>query len=367
MADLDTESTSGIIDRIYEAAFLPDEWPEVLRAISALSGSAAGTFFLFGDDTPVRGRCEKVVQSLFDIFVAGDVWKLSDSVQHVYALRPASFTVVDDLLTAEQIERDPERIKLRAIGIGTNIAATIPMPTGELATFVFQRWLKDGTYGQPAIDLLNGFRPHLARASLIAARLGLERAREAVGALEAIGLPAAIMTAAGRVLATNDLLDRMSDVFLSGSHGGLAIAHRHANALLLEAIAQNQRHSAVRSFPVPAGEGRPAMVVHVLPLRRAARDLFSGAEILIAATMPSPSSFVPSPGILIGLFDLTPAEARLASALGSGQPLEAAAAASGITVKSARTYLERIFRKTGTRQQSQLVALLKTVHPLPTG
>ncbi|WP_287119793.1 hypothetical protein [Mesorhizobium sp.] len=32
----------------------------------------------------------------------------------------------------------------------------------------------------------------------------------------------------------------------------------------------------------------------------------------------------------------------------------------GIAVKSARTYLERIFRKTETSRQSELVALLKS-------
>ncbi|WP_181172148.1 MULTISPECIES: helix-turn-helix transcriptional regulator [unclassified Mesorhizobium] len=35
-----------------------------------------------------------------------------------------------------------------------------------------------------------------------------------------------------------------------------------------------------------------------------------------------------------------------------------------ITVKTSRTYLERIFAKTGTHQQSQLVALLKSTEPL---
>ncbi|UCI25935.1 MULTISPECIES: hypothetical protein [unclassified Mesorhizobium] len=40
------------------------------------------------------------------------------------------------------------------------------------------------------------------------------------------------------------------------------------------------------------------------------------------------------------------------------------AARGGITVKSARTYLERVFQKTGTHQQSQLLAMLKTLQPL---
>lgn len=87
------------------------------------------------------------------------------------------------------------------------------------------------------------------------------------------------------------------------------------------------------------------------------------AIILIRELSPtSPPEFATA---VQTIFDLTPAEARLASALSSGRSLEGAAVASGITVKSARTYLERIFRKTGTHQQSQLVALLKSVHPFP--
>ncbi|MBN9552947.1 MAG: helix-turn-helix transcriptional regulator, partial [Alphaproteobacteria bacterium] len=76
------------------------------------------------------------------------------------------------------------------------------------------------------------------------------------------------------------------------------------------------------------------------------------------------NSSPPSPSLLTSLYDLTPAEARLAAALSSGQSLEAAAAAGQITVKSARTYLERIFAKTGTNRQSGLVALLRSVPPL---
>lgn len=64
------------------------------------------------------------------------------------------------------------------------------------------------------------------------------------------------------------------------------------------------------------------------------------------------------------LFDLTSAEARLAAGLASGRTLKEAAVRSNITVKTCRTYLERIFSKTSTRQQSELVALLKSTEPL---
>jgi DNA-binding NarL/FixJ family response regulator len=108
----------------------------------------------------------------------------------------------------------------------------------------------------------------------------------------------------------------------------------------------------------------PPVVLHILPLKRDAHDLFGGGDLLVVATMISASALVPSPTILTGLFDLTPAEVRLATALAKGLNLKMAAAEAGLQFSTVRTYLNRIFRKTGTNQQSQLVALLKSAHPL---
>ena len=69
---------------------------------------------------------------------------------------------------------------------------------------------------------------------------------------------------------------------------------------------------------------------------------------------------VPDLALLRGLFDLTPKEARLAASLACGRSLKEAAGHQAIQVSTARSYLEEILRKTGTHQQSQLVALLKT-------
>jgi len=59
------------------------------------------------------------------------------------------------------------------------------------------------------------------------------------------------------------------------------------------------------------------------------------------------------------LFDLTEAEARLAVGLASGLSLAELAQRQGIKITTARTHLARIFWKTGTRQQSQVAALLR--------
>jgi DNA-binding CsgD family transcriptional regulator len=61
------------------------------------------------------------------------------------------------------------------------------------------------------------------------------------------------------------------------------------------------------------------------------------------------------------MFDLTEAEARLALGLASGLSLAEVARQQGIRMSTVRTHLARVFSKTGTRQQSQIAALLRAV------
>ncbi len=68
-------------------------------------------------------------------------------------------------------------------------------------------------------------------------------------------------------------------------------------------------------------------------------------------------------GVLMSLFRLTPSQAKLARVLASGKPLRQAAAERGITYATARTYLEEIQRRTCTRRQAELVALLRSIEP----
>jgi DNA-binding NarL/FixJ family response regulator len=70
------------------------------------------------------------------------------------------------------------------------------------------------------------------------------------------------------------------------------------------------------------------------------------------------SRALPSPEALRALFNLNPSEARLAHALASGLDLKEAAEAQAVTLSTARTYLKRLFQKTGVNRQAELVRLL---------
>ena len=43
-----------LVERIYEAAFMPDLWPDVLQTLSEISNSAAGSLVIIGENTPRR-------------------------------------------------------------------------------------------------------------------------------------------------------------------------------------------------------------------------------------------------------------------------------------------------------------------------
>jgi DNA-binding CsgD family transcriptional regulator len=338
-----------IVDELYEAAFIPNKWSAALARITAAAASKGGALFVFAEGQPNRGKAITPLQPLMDEVLA-DV-RLSTAATRMSTIRPASFVDVDSFMTPAEIRDDPIRIRLRALGLGAHACTAIPMPSGEMAMFVFQRGLEDGDYGDEHFTLLDRLRPDMARASLAAARLSLEQARGAVDALTTMGLPAAILTANGRVTVANALFEREHALFVPTAFGGVALANPDSNRLLQLALQRSGSAHIPRSIPIQHAGGA-AMVMHVLPLKRDAHDLFSGGDLLIAATKISASALVPSPTILTGLFDLTPAEVGLAAALAKGQSLKVAAAEAGLQFSTMRTYLNRIFRKTGTTSKA---------------
>lgn len=135
-----------------------------------------------------------------------------------------------------------------------------------------------------------------------------------------------------------------------------------ANAALKDALLRLAASvtPTVQSIAVPASAALPPSVVHLLPVRRAARDVLTGADDMLIVTeigqQPAPDG-----AVLSSLFDLTPAEARIAASLATGATLAATAAALSISVSTTRSHLSAVFSKTGTARQAELVSLLSSM------
>ncbi len=193
---------------------------------------------------------------------------------------------------------------------------------------------------------------------------GLERARAAIEALGLIDLPAAVLGPRGQPLAANGLFENLMPHITHKRCERLAFCDAIADALFTEALTQPARVSApdaVRAIPIRARGEQPPMIVHFISVQGKARNVFAGASCVLIVTQLKPP-LVPGTEVLQGLFDLTPAEARVARGIGGGQTVEAIAEGFGLSRETVRSQLKAVLGKTGFVRQAELVALLAGVH-----
>ena len=101
---------------------------------------------------------------------------------------------------------------------------------------------------------------------------------------------------------------------------------------------------------------RHPLLVIVAPLESDRGDGGTGSAALFVTDPDRPPAL--DAEVVGRLYGLTSAESRLACALAAGRDLTDAAAALNVTMESARTYLKRVFMKTDTRRQAELVRLI---------
>jgi DNA-binding CsgD family transcriptional regulator len=86
-------------------------------------------------------------------------------------------------------------------------------------------------------------------------------------------------------------------------------------------------------------------------------------SVLLTVAVPRTGSEI-DPTLLGSLFELTPAEVRLAAELMKGTDLAHAAAVQHLSITTIRSHLNAIFTKTNTHRQAELVELLLRVTSL---
>jgi DNA-binding CsgD family transcriptional regulator len=79
--------------------------------------------------------------------------------------------------------------------------------------------------------------------------------------------------------------------------------------------------------------------------------------VLTPVTLPQ----APPVELVQSLFDLTPAEARVARGLASGKTVDDIASAGGTSANTVRTHVRGVLEKTGCNRQADIVALLTAI------
>lgn len=355
-----------LVDRIYEAGAVPELWPNVLEELGELS-RVAGTVLFAVRGESAHWTASHGLQEMSRGYFEGGYPGHDDRTARLLAHDHPGFLTDLDVFTREEWEADPIRREFFVPrGFGWGVATGIKVPTGDLLIFHGERRLEDGPVEREVVERLDLLRPHLARAALMSARFAFERARGAVAALEMVGIPAAVLGPRGAAIATNSLLEALTPAVVQSRPGRLGLANPRADLMLttaLEAAEAGLHTGPVRSIPVPAGEDSGAMVAHILPIRASAREVFTGAAAVLLMT-PVTLRELPDAAVIQGLFDLTPAEARIARALGGGMTIGQIASTTGASAATVRNQVQAVFGKTGMHRQADLVGLLQGLQPL---
>lgn len=352
---VDAELTS----MIYEAAAIPELWPQTLAQLASSVDAYGAALVSIDHNSALRFASTDTYRPTYARYRdLGGFTIPNPRADRAIAGRRFEFVPDTDLCSPEELEADKlYEMLLRPFGIGWTIGSPVPSPSHDLTYFDLCRLEIDDPFGRTEAQLLNQLRPHLARAALLSTRLELTRARATSDALAALGLPGAVIASHGKVLAANSLLDTLSPRVAVGAFDRLRVSHRPAASMLERSFSGEVSAELPMSIPLPAEDNNPALVLHVLPVERAAHDVFASADFVIFAT-PVTAPDAPTADLLSGLFDLSVAEASVARAIASGQSLQEIAWAREVSLETVRTQLKGVLAKTGTRRQIDLVRLL---------
>ena len=209
--------------------------------------------------------------------------------------------------------------------------------------------------------------PHLRRCITIAQLIDdrtVERERLSE-IIERLTAAVFLIDAAGTIHHANANGHRMlahADVLMS-RNGRLTSLHPHEQTALLDSVAAG--NAGAQAVTLGARDGK-AMVATILPLENGYRREASGVDKAAAAIfIDNPAGRLEWRGDHVAkLFKLTGAELQLLLALLEGLSLQNAADRFGVALPTTKTHLQRIFAKTGTSRQADLIRKVAMMAPL---
>ncbi|TCV71469.1 helix-turn-helix transcriptional regulator [Neorhizobium sp. S3-V5DH] len=354
-------TTDGTLaDHLYEAALVPELWTDTCERLAAEIGSSTASIFTVDGHGTHRYVTSRNIAEAFRQFANSKLRLTNIRAQRALERSPFAFGRDIDILTKEEYEQDPIRPAfLHPHGMEWEAGCVFQEPTGHMIAIILMQAKGRGHFSDEQLARLNALKPDLARAAYMSSRLAFNEARSMTEALSMLGLPAAVIGDSGQAIAMNPEMESLSPRIRTGAGNRLVFESGGASALFNEALERYRARAVptVQSLPMVPRNGAPALILHLLPVRRAARDIFSRSMAVLAVTEVGKVG-APDMRVLSGLFDLTPAEARVARGIALGQTTETIAASLGISLETARSHLKRIMQKTGTTRQAELVLLL---------
>src|SRR4051795_2842291 len=361
------QQLSDLIGVIYDAAIDPSRWEDAIIRAAEFVGAAAGGLFCkdvgvqhatmphrFGYDVPLR------VELFRQIYSSAEGHFLGDLEQPVATTELMPF--------AELAQSDLYLQWAQPQGFVDFLSAVVERTTVSTAIFGVFRHERNGIVDDHARRQMRLIAPHIRRAVLIGRMFEFKAAEVAtfVDTLDGLSAGMYLVDATGRLIHANaagHALLGASDI-LSSASGRLVARDVQIDRTLRDVFAaagQGDAALGTKGIAVPlTGKDGERYIAHALPLTSGARrragvvNTAAAALFVRKATLAVPSA----PQAIGSAFKLTPTELRVLLAIVEVGGVPEVATAFGIADTTVRTHVTRLFEKTGTSRQADLVKLV---------
>lgn len=356
---LDATEFGDAVAMLYEAAAVPEVWPAAITRLSEMAGCYGGLLFTHsphGTNWVSCDRIRPIVQQFID-----DGWmQRNDRMNGLLAHCGTGFVGDHDVFSDEDMATMPVyRDFLVPNGFGWAAATHVRSASGDNIILSLERRYDRGPVTRREIEVLDGIRPHLARAAVLASKLQMQRAQASLASFEKAGSPAALVGADGTATAANPSFEKLFGQVIIRARDKLALNDGRANGLLQRALSDigQDRLGDTRSIPVPRKDDAAAFIIHILPIRRQALDVFSRAQAMLVVTTSDRSLQIEA-SLLCELYDLTRAEAAVANRILEGLSINDIAVAHHVSRETVRTQVKKVLAKTGCESQADFIRRL---------
>ena len=366
----EAEQVSLLIGDIYDAALNPSLWVDVLAKCAQFVGGPAAALFSRDTAHPSRsvayysGLDPHYKQLIVEKYVKVDPLTMG----HVFSKIGEPVAITDVIRNDEFLQTRGYREWGRPQGLIDVLNVALDKSATGAALLCVFRHERDGRVDDEMRRRMRLITPHIRRAVLIGRVIHLQTAEAAslADTLDGISAGMLLVDARGRIIHANASGHAMlaEGSLLRAAGGKLAANDADAEEALHDVfLAAGSGDAAVGikgiAVPLMTREGE-RYVAHVLPLTSGARRRAGTSYAAVAALFVHKAALeTPSPPEAIAkTFKLTPSELRVLLGIVQIGSVPETAAALGIGKATVRTHLLRLYAKTCTGHQAELVKLV---------
>ena len=363
------QKITRLVGDIYDAALDSAQWTNVLTRVADFVGGQAGGII---SNNSMRKRSSVLyhfgIEQRYLQLYAETYWQL-DPVQALFSRNVEQVVCISDLVLYDEFRRGRFYHEwARPQGWVDAAHAVLEKSATDWVYLSVIRSEANGMVDEEMRRRMGLVVPHVRRAARIGKTVDLRQGQVAKFAniLDGLSVSIFLVGAGGRIVHANaagQCILNAGDV-LRTTDSRLTSSDAQIDQALGETFAAADYDDTVLgtkgiAVPLTTRDGEH-YVVHMLPLTSGKRSIASmlcgavAALFIRKAEMETPSL----PTLISKTFGLTPAESRVLLAIVEVGGIPEVAEALGVAATTVKTHLRRVFEKTGTGRQADLVKLV---------